>query len=178
MNEDEGMIADRKHEAFDKYIGDMKRRCSKAHAAHQKCQNCTFSLERRYTVDYNCKYHPPYPQGSCFRCTPETVVLSRQTYRHIDYVSFMNFKELSKFVDHWRKGGCIEQRCGFLYGYFSEDPNYPMGIRANIEAIYDPPQINEMNGFIELDDPGIHKVDMLANTLGLERIGAIFTKID
>lgn len=81
-------------------------------------------------------------------------------------------------MDHWRKGGCIEQRCGFLYGYFSEDPNYPMGIRANIEAIYDPPQINEMNGFIELDDPGIHKVDMLANTLGLERIGAIFTKID
>lgn len=35
-----------------------------------------------------------------------------------------------------------------------------------------------MSGFIEMDDPGLHKVDMIANTLGLERVGTIFTKID
>ena len=35
-----------------------------------------------------------------------------------------------------------------------------------------------MNGFIEMDDPGLHKVDMVANALGLERVGTIFTKID
>ena len=81
-------------------------------------------------------------------------------------------------MDHWRRGGCAEQRCGYLYGYFSEDPNYPLGVRVNIECIYDPPQISEMNGFIEMDDPGLHKVDMIANTLGLERVGTIFTKID
>jgi len=45
-----------------------------------------------------------------------------------------------------------------LYGYFSEDPNYPHGVRVNIEAIYDPPQISEINGFIEMDDPADHKV--------------------
>ena len=65
-----------------------------------------------------------------------------------------------------------------MYGYFSEDVNYPMGIRVNIEAIYEPPQISEINGFIEMDDPGLHKVDMIANALGLERVGSIFTKID
>ena len=90
----------------------------------------------------------------------------------------MNFKELQKFVDHWRRGSCMEQRTGYLYGYFSEDPNYPLGIRVNIEAIYEPPQISEMGGFIELDDPGSHKVDMVAAALGLERVGQIFTKVD
>ena len=72
----------------------------------------------------------------------------------------------------------MEQRIGYLYGYFSEDPNYPEGVRVNIEAIYDPPQINEMNGFVELDDPNLHKVDMIASAMGLERVGQIFTKID
>ena len=72
----------------------------------------------------------------------------------------------------------MEQRIGYLYGYFSEDPNYPEGVRVNIEAIYDPPQINEMDGFVELDDPNLHKVDMIASALGLERVGQIFTKID
>jgi hypothetical protein len=35
-----------------------------------------------------------------------------------------------------------------------------------------------MNGFLELDDPSLHKVDMIASALGLERVGQIFTKID
>ena len=90
----------------------------------------------------------------------------------------MNFKELQKFVDHWRRGSCMEQRTAYLYGYFSEDPNYPLGIRVNIEAIYDPPQISEISGFVEMDDPGLHKVDMIASALGLERVGQLFTKID
>ena len=72
----------------------------------------------------------------------------------------------------------MEQRIGYLYGYFSEDENYDLGVRVNVEAIYEPPQISEMGGFIELDDPGSHKVDMIASALGLERVGQIFTKVD
>lgn len=67
---------------------------------------------------------------------------------------------------------------GYLYGYYSEDPNYPYGVRVNIEALYEPPQINELNGFLELEDPHKHKVDMIAAALGLEKVGHIFTKID
>lgn len=26
---------------------------------------------------------------------------------------------------------------GWLYGYYSEDPNYPEGVRVNVEAIYE-----------------------------------------
>ena len=61
MNENEGMVADRKHEAFDGYIAAQRKKCAKAHASNQKCQNCTYSQDQRYTVDYNCKNHPPYP---------------------------------------------------------------------------------------------------------------------
>ena len=65
----------------------------------------------------------------------------------------------------------MEQRMAYLYGYYSEDPNYPLGVRINVEAIYEPPQIGQMEGYVELDDPGIHKVDMIAVSLGLERVG-------
>ena len=90
----------------------------------------------------------------------------------------MNFTELNKFVNHWKQSGCLEQRVAYLYGYFSEDPNYPEGVRVNVEAIYDPPQISEMNGYYELDDPQRHKVDLIAEVLGLELVGWMFTKID
>ena len=66
----------------------------------------------------------------------------------------------------------------YLYGYYSEDPNYPEGVRVNVEAIYEPPQIGDINGATELEDPKRHIVDMMAASLGLERIGWIFTKID
>lgn len=28
---------------------------------------------------------------------------------------------------------------GFLYGYYAADPNYQNGVRAIVEAIYEPP---------------------------------------
>ena len=65
----------------------------------------------------------------------------------------------------------MEQRIGYLYGYYSEDPNYPLGVRINVEAIYEPPQIGQMEGCVEMDDPNMHKVDMIAVALGLERVG-------
>lgn len=90
----------------------------------------------------------------------------------------MNFKEISSFVGHWQRTGCLEQRVAYLYGYYSEDPNYPEGVRVSVEAIYEPPQIGDVNGATELEDPKRHIVDMVAAGLGLERIGWIFTKID
>lgn len=82
----------------------------------------------------------------CNKCVPPAVVLMRQIYRHCDYVSFMNYKELAGFVGNWQRNGMLEQRMGYLYGYYSEDPNFPEGVRVNVEAVYEPPQIGEMNG--------------------------------
>lgn len=66
----------------------------------------------------------------------------------------------------------------WLYGYYSEDPNYPEGVRVNIEAIYEPPQIGEINGVEPLDDPFEGRVDMIASALSLEKVGWIFTSIN
>jgi len=69
----------------------------------------------------------------------------------------------------------MEQRIGFLYGYYSEDPNYPDGVRINVEAIYEPPQYGDENGFHILEDEQEYIVDLLANNLTLERVGWVFT---
>jgi nuclear protein localization family protein 4 len=72
----------------------------------------------------------------------------------------------------------MEQRMAWLYGYYSEDPNYPEGVRVNIEALYEPPQIGEINGVMEQDDPHQNAVDRIASALSLERVGWIFTSIN
>lgn len=125
-----------KHESFDSYIKELQKK--------NKLNLQTFAMEQSYKVNYKCPTgHEPYPKGVCGKCRPPTIVLSRQIYRHVDYLSFMNHKELGKFIGFWQRTGYYEQRFGYLYGYFSTDPNYPEGVRVNIEAVYDPPQIGD-----------------------------------
>lgn len=72
----------------------------------------------------------------------------------------------------------MEQKVAFLYGYYSEDPNYPDGVRVNVEALYEPPQYGDEHGFHILEDEQDFLVDLLANNLTLERVGWIFTSTD
>ena len=91
----------------------------------------------------------------------------------------MNFNEMSSFVNFWQQeSGCMAQRMAWLYGDYSEDPNYPEGVRVNIEAIYEPPQLGEINGVLPKEDPNMNKVDMIAEALSLEKVGWIFTSIN
>ncbi len=90
----------------------------------------------------------------------------------------MNFTEMSSFVGYWQSKGCMEQRIGHLFGYYSEDPNYPDGVRVNIEAVYEPPQIGEINGSQEMEDKNEKIVDRIAAALNFERVGIIFTSIN
>lgn len=66
----------------------------------------------------------------------------------------------------------------WLYGYYSEDPNYPEGVRVNVEAVYEPPQLGEINGVEPLEDPNSAKVDIIAQSLSLEKVGLMFTSIN
>jgi nuclear protein localization family protein 4 len=66
----------------------------------------------------------------------------------------------------------------WLYGYYSEDPNFPDGVRVNVEALYEPPQIGEINGVQPLTDPNESKIDRIAESLSLEKVGWIFTSIN
>ena len=80
----------------------------------------------------------------CTNCIPQTAIMKRQPYRHVDYAEFMNVKEMNNFVVRWSQKHYTMQRAGILYGYFAEDPNYPQGVRAIVEAIYEPPQIEDV----------------------------------
>lgn len=73
----------------------------------------------------------------CNKCIPPSVVIKRQQFRHVDYVQFMNIEQIQGFVRYWvQQKHTAEQRVGYLYGYYSEDPNYKGGIRVIVEAIY------------------------------------------
>mmetsp|Transcript_1658 Transcript_1658/g.1486 ORF Transcript_1658/g.1486 Transcript_1658/m.1486 type:complete len:167 (+) Transcript_1658:579-1079(+) len=131
-----------------------------------------------YKMKLKCGYHAPYPQAMCSKCMPPAAVVKRQEFRHVDYAEFMNTQEVANFIKSWIDSGCSIQRGGLLYGYYAEDPNYKGGVRAIVEAIYEPPQKGEVNSFEFEEDPDQSLVDMLAESIGLERIGWIFTSLD
>eukprot|EP00927_Polykrikos_kofoidii_P020846 TRINITY_DN1993_c0_g1_i1.p1 TRINITY_DN1993_c0_g1~~TRINITY_DN1993_c0_g1_i1.p1 ORF type:complete len:542 (-),score=103.32 TRINITY_DN1993_c0_g1_i1:71-1564(-) len=110
---------------------------------------------------------------------PPSVSIKQQPYRHVDTLSVMNIPEMEYFIGYWRNH-LLEnamQRVGWMYGYYLEDKNYDEGCRALVEGIYEPPQ--EMIGEIASpnDDPCHAQVDRIAEALGLERIGWIFTTL-
>lgn len=67
-----------------------------------------------------------------------------------------------------------ETRVAFVYGYYAEDPFYTNGIRAIVEAIYEPEQQATRDSFTLKDSAKKkERVEMIADGLGLEKIGII-----
>ena len=88
---------------------------------------------------------------------------------------FENASIVEKFIDYWRLTG--HQRIGFLYGYYEQHKNVPLGIRATVVAIYEPPQDNSRD-LVKLNSLENNKdVEMIASSLNLQRIGWIFTDL-
>ncbi len=83
----------------------------------------------------------------CNKCVPPNVVVKSQEYRHVDYVQFMNIAQIQDFVRYWLPRKNEQQRVGFLYGYYAEDPNYKGGIRVIVEALYEPKQSGSYSDF-------------------------------
>lgn len=52
---------------------------------------------------------------------------------------FENHTVADRFLDFWRKTG--NQHFGYLYGRYTEHKDIPLGIRAEVAAIYEPPQV-------------------------------------
>lgn len=123
---DKNFIQSAKHRSFGQFLNDNKEKCKGIHEKDAKCNNCLPPAEVVYKLKPNCLNHAPYPEGLCSKCLPPNVNLTRQVYRHVDYVSFMNMEELNEFVNIWMKGYCMKQRMGFLLGYYAADPNYPV----------------------------------------------------
>uniref|UniRef100_A0A8C4NLG6 NPL4 homolog, ubiquitin recognition factor n=1 Tax=Eptatretus burgeri TaxID=7764 RepID=A0A8C4NLG6_EPTBU len=90
-------------------------------------------------IKAGCEGHPLWPEGICTKCQPSAITLNRQKYRHVDNVMFENYTIADRFLNSWRRTG--GQRLGYLYGRYAEHKDISLGIRAEIAAIYEPPQV-------------------------------------
>ena len=126
-------------------------------------------------IKAGCKDHPPWPRGICSKCQPNSITLNRQTYRHVDNVVFENPSLVERFLNYWRSTG--HQRIGYLYGRYESHADVPLGIRAVVAAIYEPPQESAKDTIRLVPDERQALVDELAHLLNLRKVGWIFTDL-
>lgn len=121
--------------------------------------------------------HAPWPAGICTKCQPSAITLQRQPYRMVDHVEFAHASLIDTFLEAWR--ATATQRLGFLLGHYETYTDVPMGIKAVVEAIHEPPQAGDTDGLTlgyPWDDEA--RIERLAAQCGLAIVGVVYTDLE
>ncbi|KAF8922239.1 NPL4 family-domain-containing protein [Mucidula mucida] len=123
--------------------------------------------------------HPAWPAGICTSCQPSAITLQSQPFRMVDHLEIASMDIVDRFLQSWRMTGL--QRFGWMIGRYEPYDKVPMGIKAVVEAIYEPPQEGELDGLtLGLpweDEQRIRRIAEAATT-PLTVVGYIFTDLD
>jgi nuclear protein localization protein 4 homolog len=142
------------------------------------------SLPPLESLDYKVKTpcptgtHPPWPAGICTNCQPSAITLASQPFRMIDHLEIASMEVIDRFLQIWRQTGL--QRFGWLIGHYEPYDKVPMGIKAVVEAIHEPPQHGDLDGLtlgIPWEDES--RIKELAGSASnpLTIVGYIFTDL-
>lgn len=168
-----------KFASFHSHIKKLNSTGSNANASTSAASSFVPPLsESDFKVKAKCPSgHAPWPAGICSKCQPSAITLQVQQFRMVDHVEFASSTVVNSFIDNWRRTG--NQAIGYMYGsYESYADTVPLGIKAVVKSIVEPPQVCAIDG-VSLTLPWAEEqdIDAAAAANGLRRVGVIFTDL-
>lgn len=165
-----------KHIPFHAYVKEINEQINKKSGSGSYIPPLS---QPNFKVPKNCpSSHAPWPRGICSKCQPSAISLQLQEFRMVDHVEFQTGDLINEFIESWRNTGF--QRFGYLYGTYKKYANISLGIKAVVEAIWEPPQNDEQDGLsydVDIVERELQQLDLITKQMGLIRVGMIFTDL-
>ena len=159
---------------FSRWLEEKKALCRFKHGPAVTCPFCATPPFPSFAGKLNCdRGHAPYPAASCLNCAPPNANLRVQPYRHVDSIS-VESRLLAPFYSHWLHSGKGAERAAILIGRYVPEPaetNNPGAVRAEVHALYEPPQEAIKGGVRFLKDDKERAVHEVARRCGMETVG-------